>query len=86
MLNSIKLSRKEINRVRSFIAAAFPNYKGFKVSVSFSDKQIICDDSMGGGSYDKFVLVHSSGAVKPLPRPDTMTVCRSVPYLDTSTR
>lgn len=68
MSQTIKLSRKEINRVRGFIVAAFPNYKGFKVTVSFQEKPVICDDSTGGGTYDRFVLMHVNGARKEMPR------------------
>jgi hypothetical protein len=54
----MKISKKQADPI---VKLAFPEYKGRKYFVEFTDKVVFYDTNWGGGTRNKYVIVRSDG-------------------------
>lgn len=62
-MGTVKLTRKQ---AKPILEATFPEYRGRKIKVEFTDRVTFWDTNWGGGTRNYYKFVHVSGKVATL--------------------
>ena len=64
--HTIKLASKQYKKL---VTATFPDYRGRKVAIEFTDKLTFHDVNWGGGTKNTYRFIRADGAQTSLPTP-----------------